>query len=105
MKTVVNVTLKSFSGLTCDFKAWYDSVENAYGICGHQCFLTDEIICNQNDAVSYSVKCNLVTALKDGTLAYLSEEMKHERNAFKFLKGIRSAADEKAYHRNREFKQ
>ena len=68
-------------------------------------FLTDEIICNQNDAVSYSVKCNLVTALKDGTLAYLSEEMKHERNAFKFLKGIRSAADEKADHRNREFKQ
>ena len=105
VKTVASVSLKPFSGLTCDFKAWHDSVENAYGICGHQRFLTDELICNQNDAVSYSVKCNLVTALKDGTLAYLSEEMKHERNAFKFLQGIRLAADEKADHRNREFKQ
>ena len=105
VKTVATVSLPSFSGLTSDFKDWFDSVANAYGICGHQCFLDSERICTANDEVSYSIKCNLSSALKNGTLAYLCEEMKAERNAFVFLQGIRSAADEKADHRNREFKQ
>ena len=42
MKAVASVTLDPFSGLTSDFKDWYDSVANAYGICGHQKFLDDE---------------------------------------------------------------
>ena len=105
VKTVAAVTLDPFSGLTSDFKEWHDSVANAYGICGHQCFLDDEDVCTQNDAVSYSIKCNISGSLRDGTLAYLTEEMKHERNAYRFLQGIRLAADEKADHRNREFKQ
>ena len=105
VKTVATVSLTPFSGLTSDFKDWFDSVANAYGICGHQCFLDSEKICTDNDPVSYSIKCNLSAALKNGTLAYLCEEMKAERNAFVFLQGIRSAADEKADHRNREFKQ
>ena len=105
VKTVASVTLASFSGLTCDFKEWHDTVQNAYGKCGHQIFLDDEAICTTYDAVSYSIKCNLSTALSGGTLAYLSEELKNERNAFLFLQGIRREADAKADHRNREFKQ
>ena len=105
VKTVASVTLQAFSGLTSDFKEWYDSVTNAYGICGHQKFLDSEQICSLYDAVSYSIKCNLSVSLRDGTLAYLCEEMKSERNAHKFLNGIKAAADEKADHRNREFKQ
>jgi len=105
VKTVASVTLQDFSGLTSDFKEWYDSVANAYGICGHQKFLDSEQICSLYDAVSYSIKCNLSASLRDGTLAYLCEEMKFERNAHKFLNGIKAAADEKADHRNREFKQ
>ena len=58
-----------------------------------------------NDAVFYSIKCNLSTSLRTGTLAYLCEKMKTERNAFFFLAGIRAAAGKKADHRNIEFKQ
>ena len=105
VKTVASITLQDFSGLTSDFKEWYDSVANAYGICGHQKFLDSEQICSLYDAVSYSIKCNLLASLRDRTLAYLCKEMKSERNAHKFLNGIKAAADEKADHRNREFKQ
>lgn len=35
IKTVESVTLEQFSGLTPDFKDWYDSVANAYDICGY----------------------------------------------------------------------
>ena len=61
-------------------------------------------MCTSEDDVSYSIKCNLSTALRDGTLAYLSEEMKNERDAFRFLQCIRLAADAKADHQNHEFK-
>ena len=67
--------------------------------------MTDEQVCIDNDAVSYIIKCNLSSSLKNGTLAYLCEEMKGERNALTFLSGICLVADEKADHRNREFKQ
>ena len=36
---------------------------------------------------------------------YLIEEMKNERNVFRFLQGILLISDAKADHRNREFKQ
>lgn len=64
VKTVASVTLALFSGLTSDFKEWHDT-----GKCGHQIFLDDEVIDTSYDAVSYSIKCNLSTALSGGTLA------------------------------------
>ena len=70
---VTAVTLNIFSGLTSDFKEWYDNVANAYRICGHQRFLDGEAVCDQNDPESHSIKCNLSGSLKDGTLPYLSE--------------------------------
>lgn len=78
---------------------------NAYGICGHQKFLDDKNICTENDLVSYSIKCNLFTSLRNGTLPYECKEMKHKRTAYKFLQWIWLAADEKVDHSNRELKQ
>ena len=49
VKAVSLVTLDPFSGLTSDFKDWYDSVANAYGICGHQQFLDEKL-----SIISYS---------------------------------------------------
>ena len=76
-------------------------MQNAYGIYGHQVFLDDEAICTENDAISYSIEYNLSLSLRDGTLAYLSEEMKDGRNTFRFLQGIRLTAAAMVDNRNR----
>ena len=85
VKTVTGVSLETFSGLTCNFKRWYDSVINAYGVCGHQKFLYDETLCTKYDLISYSIKCNLLISRNNGTLVYIYEEMKTERNAPRFI--------------------
>ena len=104
VSTISSVTIKPFSGITSEYKKWYDGVLHAYGICGYQDFLTDEALCEAHNNISYSIKCNLSQALVDGTLSFLCEQQKDERNAARFLNYIKDKSDEQANHHTREFK-
>lgn len=98
------VELKTFSGLSIDYKQWDEHVRLSYGVCGMSSFLTDSSLCSQHKEISSSIKFNLCKALKEGHFAYLVDDYKTEMNAAIFYAIVKKEADETSDQRIREFK-
>ena len=56
VKTVAGVLYEPFSGLTSDFKKWYDSVINAYGAGTKKCGYTTTVYQVRFNFVQYQVQ-------------------------------------------------